>query len=129
MLSGCETLKESKPIIPVMEFERLLVGRLDANYVGNDACLAKCHSHDQYRKDFEASTMGAQLSPGSGMPLVDCETCHGPVASMERVRQESDLSMGWCISCHREQVATPTCIAPDPNAEPHVSTDCVNCHL
>ena len=58
-----------------------------------------------------------------------CETCHGPVASMERIRQEESLSMGWCIECHREQTATPTCIAPDPEAEPHVTTDCVSCHL
>ena len=27
-----------------------------------------------------------------------CEQCHGPVQSMERVRQEFDLSMGWCMA-------------------------------
>lgn len=31
-----------------------------------------------------------------------CQTCHGPVETMERVRQTSDLSMGWCVNCHRD---------------------------
>ncbi|MFH0757171.1 MAG: cytochrome c3 family protein [Bacteroidota bacterium] len=31
-----------------------------------------------------------------------CTTCHGPVEEMNRVRQVSDLSMGWCINCHRD---------------------------
>jgi len=33
---------------------------------------------------------------------VDCENCHGKVAEMETLRQYSPLSMGWCISCHRQ---------------------------
>lgn len=32
---------------------------------------------------------------------LDCENCHGDVASMEIVRQEKLLTMGWCIDCHR----------------------------
>ena len=32
---------------------------------------------------------------------VRCQTCHGPVETMERVRQSADLSMGWCVNCHR----------------------------
>ncbi len=59
---------------------------------------------------------------------VACQTCHGPIQGMERVRQEKSLSMGWCISCHRQSIPTPTCVAPE--GEPsHVSTDCVSCHL
>jgi DmsE family decaheme c-type cytochrome len=77
-LTGCEALKASKPIIPVKEYERMIAGRLDANYVGTRTCLSACHFHDKIRRDFEASTMGAQLSSKSGMPLVDCESCHGP---------------------------------------------------
>ncbi len=34
---------------------------------------------------------------------VACQTCHGPVETMERVRQASSLSMGWCVECHREK--------------------------
>jgi hypothetical protein len=33
---------------------------------------------------------------------VNCQTCHGPIETMEKVYQYSDLSMGWCINCHRE---------------------------
>ena len=32
---------------------------------------------------------------------VQCQTCHGPVETMETVYQYSPLSMGWCINCHR----------------------------
>lgn len=33
---------------------------------------------------------------------VECQTCHGPVETMEELYQFSPLSMGWCINCHRE---------------------------
>lgn len=32
---------------------------------------------------------------------VDCEECHGDVKAMDRIMQVEDLSMGWCINCHR----------------------------
>ncbi len=32
---------------------------------------------------------------------VKCQTCHGPVEEMEEVYQYSELTMGWCIECHR----------------------------
>ena len=31
-----------------------------------------------------------------------CQTCHGPIQEMGEVKQFSELSMGWCINCHRE---------------------------
>ena len=31
----------------------------------------------------------------------DCQTCHGNIQDMAEVKQFSDLSMGWCINCHR----------------------------
>jgi len=31
----------------------------------------------------------------------ECADCHGKVEEMERVRQVADLSMGWCLDCHR----------------------------
>ena len=33
---------------------------------------------------------------------VQCQTCHGEVTAMDEVYQFADLSMGWCINCHRE---------------------------
>ncbi|HVM87456.1 MAG TPA: c-type cytochrome [Puia sp.] len=32
---------------------------------------------------------------------VQCQTCHGPIQQMNEVKQFADLSMGWCINCHR----------------------------
>jgi mono/diheme cytochrome c family protein len=33
---------------------------------------------------------------------VQCQSCHGEITAMDEVKQVSDLSMGWCINCHRE---------------------------
>ncbi|HSC54768.1 MAG TPA: c-type cytochrome [Phnomibacter sp.] len=33
---------------------------------------------------------------------VACQTCHGEIQKMGEVKQFADLSMGWCINCHRE---------------------------
>ena len=75
---GCAALKESRPILPIKEYEKMIAGRLDADYIGTDNCLKACHVHDKIRRDFDLSTMGAQLSRESGLPLVNCESCHGP---------------------------------------------------
>ncbi len=32
---------------------------------------------------------------------VQCQTCHGEIQKMDQVKQFADLSMGWCINCHR----------------------------
>ena len=42
-----------------------------------------------------------------------CQTCHGDVASMDKVRQVENLKMGDCVSCHKD------------NGAP---TDCATCH-
>ena len=42
-----------------------------------------------------------------------CSTCHGDVASMEKVYQVEPLKMGQCVNCHRK------------NGGP---TDCAACH-
>lgn len=33
---------------------------------------------------------------------VQCQTCHGEITAMDEVKQVSELSMGWCVNCHRE---------------------------
>tara|TARA_B110000438_G_scaffold33857_1_gene33512 strand:+ start:23275 stop:24552 length:1278 start_codon:yes stop_codon:yes gene_type:complete len=33
---------------------------------------------------------------------LECETCHGPIKEMDVVYQYAELTMGWCINCHRE---------------------------
>lgn len=42
-----------------------------------------------------------------------CADCHGDVAQMEIAEQRESLSMGWCVSCHKERDA---------------SIDCLTCH-
>ena len=46
---------------------------------------------------------------------VNCQACHGPVETMQKIRQFQDLSMGWCVNCHRE---------PQNNAP----LNCTTCH-
>lgn len=54
---------------------------------------------------------------------VDCQTCHGNVESMERIRQVESLSMGWCINCHRESNRIGV-----KGKTVHASLDCSTCH-
>lgn len=32
---------------------------------------------------------------------LECQECHGEVEKMDQIIQVEDLSMGWCIECHR----------------------------
>ena len=54
---------------------------------------------------------------------VACQQCHGPVETMDRVRQVPDLTMGWCVNCHR--TASTSGVASKP-VQP--SIDCSTCH-
>ncbi len=44
---------------------------------------------------------------------IACQTCHGPVETMERLSINSNLTMNYCVSCHRQR---------------QVSIDCAICH-
>lgn len=33
---------------------------------------------------------------------VACQNCHGEIQKMDEVKQFAELSMGWCINCHRQ---------------------------
>lgn len=68
--------------------------------------------------DFAYFNHSAHLNVG-----VDCQTCHGPVETMEHVRQVPDLTMGWCVNCHRS--AAEKGIKGKPV---HASIDCSTCH-
>lgn len=81
---------------------------------------------------------------------LQCQECHGPVQEMVRVEQVQDMSMGWCLDCHRRKLGTPekaavppaasgrllasaegpTATAPVTPAERNLSptTDCSGCH-
>lgn len=44
-----------------------------------------------------------------GLAKVSCETCHGPVKTMDKLGQWAPLQMGWCIGCHKENNASISC--------------------
>jgi cytochrome c7-like protein/class III cytochrome C family protein len=44
---------------------------------------------------------------------VQCQTCHGPVETMEQTKEINPLIMSRCLACHRTEKA---------------SIDCVTCH-
>jgi hypothetical protein len=54
---------------------------------------------------------------------VTCQRCHGEVENMVRVRQVENLSMGWCVNCHRETARSGVA---GKKVQP--STDCSACH-
>lgn len=51
---------------------------------------------------------------------IRCQSCHGPVETMTRVRQVKSMSMGFCLDCHRTSKQPGNGLAP--------STDCSACH-
>ena len=50
---------------------------------------------------------------------VQCQTCHGPVETMDQVYLQQDLLMGFCVQCHKQNLNTPN--TP-------TSLDCATCH-
>ncbi|MEE9141257.1 MAG: cytochrome c3 family protein [Gammaproteobacteria bacterium] len=46
---------------------------------------------------------------------LECQTCHGPVETMERITRVSSLRMPWCVNCHTER-------------EVEHGRDCWTCH-
>ena len=65
---------------------------------------------------------------------VHCQNCHGPIESMDRVRQVAPLTMGWCLDCHREHAKLPTrnfqraMLSISQKPPPAAGLDCANCH-
>lgn len=150
-LVSCAELRQSRPILPVREYERMIVGRLDAQYVGTDNCVAKCHKHDKLAEDFRLSVHGEQIKPEDGLPLVNCESCHGPGSlaiekldddpeSNDRLNKKCDATTFLdimnlppqaqsliCMKCHSAE-SIP--ILSNWNASAHALNDvsCFDCH-
>jgi hypothetical protein len=80
---------------------------------------------------------------------VGCVECHGRIDKMEVVSQFGDLSMGWCLDCHRnpephlrpKELVTQMDWTPGPGVDRtefgsrlrkeyniNPSTDCTTCH-
>jgi hypothetical protein len=41
---------------------------------------------------------------------IECQHCHGPVETMDRVEPVRELNMGFCVSCHTERRASRDCL-------------------
>ncbi|MCP5464642.1 MAG: cytochrome c3 family protein [Deltaproteobacteria bacterium] len=63
---------------------------------------------------------------GSGE--ISCQTCHGPVDKMAIMRQEEDLSMGWCIDCHRKADIVVHGTTDVKKVSDTGGMDCAKCH-
>jgi len=40
---------------------------------------------------------------------IECETCHGAVSQSHTVKRETNLTMGWCVDCHKQRGASVDC--------------------
>lgn len=99
---------------------------MSANIPSNNVCL-NCHNvilSGTYSGAFEINKIHRAADTGEPIEWVrihnlpdhsffshaqhvnagkqECSDCHGAVETMHIVRQVEDLSMGWCLTCHRE---------------------------
>lgn len=80
------------------EIQRLYnaVGWDGQNYTGTPQPVKWIRIHNL--PDFAYFNHSQHVTVGG----IECQTCHGPVETMEVMYQFSSLTMGWCINCHRE---------------------------
>lgn len=50
---------------------------------------------------------------------IECQTCHGPVETMAVIRLQQDLTMGFCVRCHKQRLN---------DKHTPASLDCATCH-
>lgn len=89
----------------------------------------------------------AHVNIHGGVASIGCESCHGRIDQMDKVRQTKELSMGWCLDCHRNPASSlrPGKLATQMGEQPTESaqargenliktynisppTDCSRCH-
>ena len=63
-------------------------------------------NHAPHIKALTKSTT-VSYHPNTSQFRQSCATCHGNVETMETVFQKENLSMGWCIECHRQEENKP----------------------
>ena len=82
--------------------------RLLTNYWETKEPIAWVKVHDL--PDFVHFTHKRHVAAG-----IECQTCHGPVETMDVVSREAPLKMGLCLNCHKDN-------------EVENGTDCWTCH-
>lgn len=82
--------------------------RLLASYWGNKEPIPWVKVHDL--PDFVHFTHKRHVQAD-----IECQTCHGPVETMDVVSREAPVEMGLCLNCHKD------------NEVVH-GTDCWTCH-
>jgi len=122
--AGHSSLEGSAAVSPVSpELQKLYsavgfdpaTGAYDPAKVGQPIEWIKVHD----LPDFVAFDHSRHVTAG-----LACQRCHGPVESMDRIAQVGDLTMGWCVECHRAVDAGRI-----PGLEGRFpSTDCGACH-
>src|SRR4030067_719071 len=70
-VSGCETIKSTKKIMPIKDYEQLLLGRIDADYIGTKNCLSACN----YQNFIDLKNLPAQAQS------LMCLKCHSENAA------------------------------------------------
>ena len=110
----------------------------ESNATGNPIMWVRVHN----LPDFAYFNHSAHVTRGIG-----CENCHGRIDKMDVVYQAKPLTMGWCLSCHRQpekylrpkdavtsmgfapagdQLEIGKALRDEYNINP--STDCSTCH-
>lgn len=79
-----------------------------ANYFATKEPIPWIKVHDL--PDFVHFTHKRHVAAG-----IACQTCHGPVETMDVLRREAPVKMGLCLNCHKENKVEN-------------GTDCWTCH-
>lgn len=87
------------------------IGKLK-NYINGKQGIKwfKYYDLPEHVKFAHKAHLNATLANGQ---KIECAQCHGNVAQMETIQLNEKTTMGWCVTCHRE------------NGAP---TDCTTCH-
>ncbi|MDT8440163.1 MAG: DmsE family decaheme c-type cytochrome [Desulfuromonadales bacterium] len=142
--SDLNALRASKPLFfTVQDYELMLVGNLEADYIGDENCLKQCHVHDNILHNFKASVHGDQISSETGLPLVNCESCHGPgsmaVANIDHTRTcdyrtllplhdfPAAAQSLLCLKCH-SAASTPNLANWNSSIHALNEVSCFSCH-
>lgn len=59
---------------------------------------------------------------------VSCQTCHGQVEQMSKLKQQDNMTMGWCIDCHRASDVKLHESLEIKKVSEVGGTDCAKCH-